>query len=256
MLEPCEFLPWDSEFFGLRIARVNAHTSTDRAMQEVLGWCQAQAIDCLYFLANSDDPQTVAAAEQHGFHLVDIRMTLEYRSGPHAPAQEASTVHILPYCDDHLAGLQVIAAASYTDTRFYSDPCFSRTVASSLYETWIRNSANGFADQILVALPAYGEATGNAVGFITCRLPIGNTSEAAGEIGLLGVGADARRSGAATALVSAAIEWFANRQVSTIRVVTQGRNIAAQRLYQKCGFRTQTVQLWYHKWFKDCVSRS
>lgn len=35
-----------------------------------------------------------------------------------------------------------------------------------------------------------------------------------------------------------------------IEVVTQGRNIAAQRLYQKCGFKTNKVELWYHKWKK------
>jgi ribosomal protein S18 acetylase RimI-like enzyme len=31
-------------------------------------------------------------------------------------------------------------------------------------------------------------------------------------------------------------------------VVTQGRNIASQRLYQKHGFVTQSIQLWYHRW--------
>jgi len=32
-------------------------------------------------------------------------------------------------------------------------------------------------------------------------------------------------------------------------VVTQGRNLAAQRLYQRNGFVTASLQLWYHRWF-------
>jgi hypothetical protein len=32
-------------------------------------------------------------------------------------------------------------------------------------------------------------------------------------------------------------------------VVTQGNNLAAQRLYQTCGFLSRDLQLWYHKWY-------
>jgi hypothetical protein len=34
-----------------------------------------------------------------------------------------------------------------------------------------------------------------------------------------------------------------------VKTVTQGRNIPAQRTYQRCGFQTAAVQLWYHRWF-------
>ena len=34
-----------------------------------------------------------------------------------------------------------------------------------------------------------------------------------------------------------------------ITVVTQGRNARAQRLYQRAGFVTESVRLWFHRWF-------
>jgi hypothetical protein len=33
--------------------------------------------------------------------------------------------------------------------------------------------------------------------------------------------------------------------------VTQGRNVAAQCLYQACGFRTALTQVVYHRWFES-----
>ena len=50
-------------------------------------------------------------------------------------------------------------------------------------------------------------------------------------------------------IIRLAIEWFKNKDVRKIEVVTQGRNIPALRLYQKCGFQIQSLQIWYHKWF-------
>ena len=111
----------------------------------------------------------------------------------------------------------------------------------ALYETWIRRSCEGYADAVLVA-----ETGGGPAGYITCHL---SGSPPAGSIGLVGVGGDARGAGTGTTLVGAAIEWFQGRGVQEVSVVTQGRNLAAQRLYQRAGFRIQAVELWYHKWF-------
>jgi ribosomal protein S18 acetylase RimI-like enzyme len=47
------------------------------------------------------------------------------------------------------------------------------------------------------------------------------------------------------------LHWLAQRQQRNASIVMDGSNIAAQRLYQKCGFRSHKVELWYHKWFTD-----
>jgi dTDP-4-amino-4,6-dideoxy-D-galactose acyltransferase len=51
-------------------------------------------------------------------------------------------------------------------------------------------------------------------------------------------------------LVDQALAWFAQQKVTRVQVVTQGRNILAQRMYQRSGFVTHTVKLWYHRWFE------
>jgi dTDP-4-amino-4,6-dideoxy-D-galactose acyltransferase len=55
--------------------------------------------------------------------------------------------------------------------------------------------------------------------------------------------------GVGRALVVNAIRWFSGQGVDSVSVVTQGRNVRAQRLYQRCGFTTRSVELWFHRWF-------
>jgi hypothetical protein len=55
--------------------------------------------------------------------------------------------------------------------------------------------------------------------------------------------------GARTRLVNSALKWFSKNGVKIVSVVTQGRNIAPQKLYQKCGFISYSTMIWYHRWF-------
>lgn len=127
----------------------------------------------------------------------------------------------------------------HTHTRFFFDQNFPRDKCKSLYATWIRRSCEDYADQVLTA-----HADGQAVGYITCK----RLKDDEGQIGLFGVERQARGRGIGRSLVYAALDWFASKSIQTVRVVTQGRNISAQRLYQSCGFLTHSIQLWYHRW--------
>jgi hypothetical protein len=40
-----------------------------------------------------------------------------------------------------------------------------------------------------------------------------------------------------------------DRGAATVSVVTQGRNVRAQRIYQQFGMRTRSLELWYHRWW-------
>lgn len=246
--DPCVMLPWDSDFFGRRIARVKSHCLDAPLIDEIARWTGEQAIDCLYFLADSNHTPTIALAETAGFRLVDVRLTLDLNNPAAAATTLAATrppsVHIREAQPNDMDRLAAIARTAHTDTRFYADPHFDYARCEDLYETWIRRSAEGFADQVLVS-----DQGGRATGYITCTLHAADP--ATGTIGLLGVGSDSRGAGLGSALVITALDWFGQRGCRQVTVVTQGRNIDAQRLYQKCRFRTRSLQLWYHRWLTD-----
>ncbi len=237
----CIFLPWDTHFFGVRIGRVNPHYLTKTSMRDILKWEKSNSIDCLYFLAEFDDPETIRLAEANHFQLEDIRITLESNRSRNEKNIYRVVGNIITRTVQpaDISTLEDIARKSHKDTRFYFDRNFSKEKCDSLYATWIRRSCEGWADQVLVA-----EMNGRAVGYITCKA----LDESVGQIGLVGVDEQARGQGIGKSLILAALDWFSIHNIHSAQVVTQGRNISAQRLYQKCGFTIHSLQLWYHRW--------
>lgn len=247
MTEICELLPWDSEFFDFRIGRVTTPHLSTKILRRISAWCEENHIECLYFLADSGHGETTRLAEQNDFHLVDIRITQQKNlEGWHHDEQEQlfAPAHIRPARTSDIATLRDIAKDNHTQSRFFYDPCFPIPLCQSLYQTWIEKSCQGYADSVLVS-----DSAGEATGYITCHLP---TSESGAKIGLLGIEPAFQGQGIGQALVNTALSWFVMNQVSSVSVITQGRNISAQRLYQQCGFLTSELQLWYHRWFAGC----
>ena len=233
----CSYLAWDSNFFGLRIARLNRARLDEQTLASAFDWCNSNRIDCLYFLADSDDPATPVLASQNGFVLTDVRLTLE-KQFAHSETWPARPAIRLAKEED-LPALKEIARTTHRDTRFYFDGHFDHDKCDQLYATWIENSFRGFAQAVLVA-----EVESTPAAYLTCHLRGGES-----QIGLLGVGAAYQGRGLGTKLVQRFLAWSREHNATRATVVTQGRNLPAQRLYQRNGFVTASLQLWYHRWF-------
>ncbi len=240
----CRFLDWDSAFFGMRIARVEVTSLTASQVESVLQWSQQNRIRCLYFLSTLDDRVSVKLAEIHQFNLVGIKAVLCWEAGqntppPIPPKNPAST---RPFQKSDLEELIDIAGHAFQDSRFYLDGHFTTEQASSLYREWIRKSCQGYADRVFVSQSGQGPA-----GFITCHLD----PSATGRIGLVAVKPEARNAGRGRELIEIAKDYFVDRHCRRIEVTTQGHNALAFRMYQKCGFFLESLNLWYHKWFPE-----
>ncbi len=239
MNPPCQFLEWDSAFFGYRIARVNGSRLTPESMGAIEAWCAERRIDCLYFLSASDDLTTTSLAERHHFHMVDIRVTLSASLKPETHEQKTYQGIRLNEPDD-LPALKRIARESFVHTRFYNDLNFPRERCAEMYEVWIEKSGADSGQAVLVAT-----ADGAPAGFVTCS----RAADGIGQIGLFGVDSAYRGRGLGHQLIEAALAWFARHDFQNVVVVTQGRNLSAQRSYQRQGFVTQSLEVWYHRWF-------
>ena len=125
--EPCEFLEWDSRFWGLRIGRVCGDRLSLGAVERIDAWCTEHAIRCLYFLSDANDFESARLAEAAGFRLVDTRMTYARQvtdddlcGGDMRLADEAD-----------IPELRRIASTSYQTTRFYFDARFPQPLGET-----------------------------------------------------------------------------------------------------------------------------
>jgi dTDP-4-amino-4,6-dideoxy-D-galactose acyltransferase len=236
--EPCELLQWDTTFFGRRIARVRADTLTPSFCQAIDNWAAQHQIDLLYLLAKPDDRQTTELAEQQGYQLVDIRMTFE-RPLDAIPLPEAkSTATICPAKSSDRESLITLARQSHRTTRFYFDARIPREKADDLYAAWMVRDLKG---DIAVA----GQ-NGQVVGYNTFSY---DPERKIGAIGLTAVAESHRGTGIGQALMQDVLQSLQDRSATKVTVVTQGRNLPAQRLYARCGFIPSNLQLYYHRWF-------
>jgi dTDP-4-amino-4,6-dideoxy-D-galactose acyltransferase len=245
----CELLPWDSAFFGVRIARVVPHRLTVKLVADVDRWATDRGVACVYFLADARDDETISLAEHHGYRLISERVTYKITIAMTSPASaDGRGDAVRAAAEADLPALEAIAEAAHSDSRFYADDHFPRARCDELYRSWIRNSVHGYADAVLVCDDHAGPN-----GYVTCHL---QSSRHSGSIGLLAVRQNSRGNRLGRRLMEASIAWFAARGARNVSVVTQGRNVAAQRLYERCGFLTSSVELDYHKWYTDAPARS
>jgi ribosomal protein S18 acetylase RimI-like enzyme len=234
----CRFLEFDSELFGMRLARLNADKLTESVCALALEWCKENRITGLYALVDSSDSCSGLVAQNCHYNFVDTRITLTRTTL--MPTE--SSCNVRPASAEDIPMLCRIAAVSHTHTRFYFDHHFIPECTAKLYQIWIKKSCDGWVNQdgqLNQVLVTHQIPTG----YITCYIDNG-----VGHIGLMAVDPAHSGRGIGTTLVTEALKWFGRQRVNEVSVVTQARNIPALRLYQRCGFQITSVQTWYHLW--------
>lgn len=225
--ERAELLAWDTEFWGLPVSKGEHSKAID-------DWAFQNTRGCLCLLIPASDVEDAHRAERNGARLVDVRVKFDRITAIGGPS------HARPFRPDEVDALASIARTAFRGvTRFYADPHFEDERCDDLYETWLRSSCEGWAQQVLTTSDRDGP-----LGFITLHVDGPDAS-----IGLIAVAERARGKGLGVSLTRAAIDRAASAGATKISVVTQGRNVAAQRTFQHAGFQTCEVGLWFHSWY-------
>ena len=236
---PCILLDWDSRFFSMTVARVTLRELDEASAGRVMEWCSVNGVKCLYYLAPGDAPASWRSAEENGFNLVDTRITLQAKTDPDFLMLRQGTVPVREAEEKDRGTLIRMAAGLHKGTRFGNDPGFTTRQTMDMYSEWMRRDLSDPETSVLVSEDVEGPS-----GYITYSVEAHE-----GEIGLVGVHQRARGIGAGGTLVDEALARMTEAGTLGVRVVTQGGNVGAVRLYEGCGFAVRSVGYWFHRWF-------
>ena len=235
----CELLEWDTRFFGFPVARLRDSVADRNVMATALRWCDENGVRCLYWLADSAAEDSVRTAFAFHFRFVDVRLEL---SAPLAQMTNCVDLQLRPAQPDDIPALGEIAAVSHRDSRFCRDSGFPAGAGDRLFRAWIERDVLSPNSMVWV----YTDSAGHPVGYASCQF---EPSAKSGIIGLIAVSSKVREQGVGRCLLNRCHEWLFDAGAQMVRVVTQGANIPAQRLYAKAGYTPARADYWFHRWF-------
>ena len=236
-----EKLDWDSNFFNIKICRINDVISNSNELTEALKKIKKLDIDLAYYSSPIPLIKFQNFSLLYNINLVNKKVTYSKKIIGNVSFAESVTEFKSDYPTDKLIEL-AIESGRYS--RFNIDKKIPRSKFEELYKEWIINSVNKkLAKEVFI----YQENEIIA-GFVT----LGEKKSRA-EIGIIAVDNNYRGKGIGKSLMFAAENWFAGKKYNEIRVVTQGDNLPACRLYESCGYKTDNVEYFYHLWKKDKV---
>ena len=236
-----DLLPWDTEHFGVRIARARGARLTADAVAALDAWCAVNRVDCLYCFADPTDAETARQAGRGAFQLVDLRTTMARELTQADRSRETSEERFRRAEQGDAGWLVSLSRQSYRGSRFYFDGRFGADRCDLLYEIWILKCLRDPAQVVWLA-----HDQGRALGYIACQC---DAPAQVGSIALVAVDPASRGAGVGRGLVEQAVTHFAGLGMARVRVVTQARNVSALRAYERSGFLMDELRLTYHKWY-------
>jgi len=229
-----QILDWDSTFFGFRVAKIDLTDFQEDYLKTKLNQLKTEAIQLVYLATNK--PIEASQLIGIGAKLVDLKTT--YWVDLSILENNTGTEDVVEW-QTHHGNLEDLALQSGEYSRFKVDPRFPIEKFRDLYLAWIRKSlSKEYATDVFVICE-----NGKAIGFVTL-----NEQKDYGEIGLIAVDSNFRGRRIGQRLVRVAQKIMLQKGYSRMQVVTQGDNIPACQLYEKCGFAVLKQEWFYHIW--------
>jgi ribosomal protein S18 acetylase RimI-like enzyme len=229
-------LPWDSRHFGVSMGRIKAEALDPGQASLALKNAHAGKLDLLEAFCRLEDEVSIRTLEDAGFCFSGIKAYLSKRVGQTPDTQSVMLLETAEESDIPL--LERTFGELYTDSRYYCYPGLEPERISSLYKVWIAKAVRGYHDDLCLIMRSGEEP----VGMCTLRL-----KEQIGRIGLLGINPMHRREGFGLLLLALAEGWLRRASIRDIATATQGKNMAAIRLYERAGFAVTAFEMSYVK---------
>jgi hypothetical protein len=247
-------LSWDSDFFGVPMARIDcilgardAREPIDDLVEECVAMCRRDGVRHLSIRIDVADVTVAEVLEDHRFRIVDSMLTYVMRPHRSAPPPERPAGVVRPMTEDDVEAILSIARERFTGFagRFHVDRHLPRERADEFYVEWTRKCCRGeMAEEVLVAERPGGEV----IGFLAFRKrePVSS----AGGVAVYGDGLGACRRDSPGAYVGLLHQFMiSTRSRGAVgEAQTQSSNVGTVRTYESVGGVYARADLTFHAW--------
>lgn len=255
-----EKLPWDTEFFGIKMAKIshligygsyqNAFDIKNELLTYISTLCLKEDIKFLSIKVNIGDYSSIHCLEEHGFRIMSTCATYLMEKEKYLAKYRdkiTSNCTIRPYQDKDFSNLIAISKGSCVKSHFKADPSISQEKASDLYNEWIKNSCKGLVDEVIVI-----EADNKVIGCATFDIDKKFSTWFGYKLGrtpLIVFSKSVRGKGLSDlSILRLLLEyWF--MKVDMVDVVIQIDNIKSAKYWLQLDSRMVDYRYVLHKWF-------
>ncbi len=236
-------LVWDSNFFGLKIGKIESPPSKI-PITAFLKKAVSNQYDLIYLFCSEDTTISKNDLNQFQGKKVDTKFSFSWNSNNNKNLTTISN-DIVEYQEKAVSiNLKNLALQSGLHSRFKIDSNFKPSKFEQLYTEWISNSVSKkFADFVFVKKEAHRE-----VGFVTLKI---NYTTQIGTIGLIAVDPKFRGKQIGQQLLDTIKQTTTNLGIEKIHVATQKENNGACNFYLKNNFTLYSCTQIYHFWLKN-----
>ena len=225
-------LKWDSEFFGLRIGRIDISFEAESHVLEKQFQYINEEFDLLYVSARHG-----LCFSAPGAKLVDQKVVYSMTI-PNCckPSNQVVLWDSFQGVTDDLLHLALLSGEY---SRFKTDEKLPLNSYERLYSRWIEQSVNhNLATEVFCYM-----IENIPRGLVTLDFKNG-----VGTIGLVAIHEDFQRQGIGTSMMKHVISFVQQKKGHKVSVATQLDNVPACRLYEKNGFTMESVNDIWHWW--------
>lgn len=240
-------LPWDSQHFGIPIARILPSDLQNSDLRNALSYAKSEGFHLVYWATSQKWELLSTLLMDFSGLLVDRKVTFQKKlmrsSIPDSGPNPSSSFKVVEYTQCQATELLLaLAVQSGLHSRFNVDPHIPKYKFESMFHVWMERSvAHDLADVVFVAV--HPANTHQYLGVITASVEHG-----VGKVGLLSVLPSYQGKGIGSLLMRAVHQWMYAHECSEMIVVTQQDNAAACKLYAQLDYRIQSLENFYHFW--------
>lgn len=232
----CRFLQWDSDYFGVRSARVTLYgTVNEKEQEDILKFSKTYDFITISNLDNSTENNHWIGCRTNAF-LADVNMQFQKVLVFNTNYKDENTYIVNEFSRNEQ--IVNIAQKCFNYSRFFNDPKLPQKQANNIYLHWTE-SAFGQKNKYFVI----SERNGIVAGYLLFSF-----IEDYSVIELIAVDKKYQGQRVGKSLIHTMESFVLEKGIQNIKVGTQVNNTSAAQFYYTLGFKYVSCVSMYHLW--------